>query len=80
MNTNDFNTDVFNATPTFSSASGLSTPVTFGTFLTSLGLPIELRVVSNNYITTLSSDVNYVKQQLTNINYIKNKSEEIKYV
>lgn len=70
MNTTPYNSQIYNATPTISSANGISV-LDFGVFLTSMGLPIEAKFEATNYIVQTSSNTNYIKPVFSNTNYIK---------
>lgn len=70
MNTNPFNTQVYNATPSISSANGISI-VDFGTFTASMGSPVIVKFESTNYIVQTISNVNYVKSSYSATNYVK---------
>lgn len=70
MNTNAFNAQVYNATPSFSSASGISI-LNIGTVTATMGVPIQGRFVQTNYVTTVISNTVYIKPAFINTNYIK---------
>lgn len=70
MNTNPFGSQVYNATPTVSSANGISI-LDIGVSTVSMGLPIDSQFISTNYIARVLSSVNYINNHFTNTNYIK---------
>lgn len=70
MNTNQFNTEVYDATPYFFSANGISI-LGFGELIASMGVPVDSIFKSTNYITRVFPNVNYIKGDFISTNYIE---------
>lgn len=79
MNNATFNSQVYNATPTLSSANGFSV-LDIGVITVSMGGLVDSKFRSTNYILKTFTNINYIKSSFTNINYIEPVFSNVNYI
>jgi hypothetical protein len=79
MNINSFNSQTYDAAPTFSSANGISI-LDLGVINVSMGTPINSIFRTTNYIVKTLTNVNYIINRFEVINYIEPIVSNINYI